>query len=86
MDTLDVGTQAVLAAYAGLPPAQRQALDRLAETLGKNVNRKCNKARMGKQSALELIGKVGMLLAGPGPEVERAMQAARAAGPNAKRA
>jgi len=85
MSTPDAGTQAVLAAYERLSPAERLAVDQLATTLNERINQKCDKMRMGTRSALELIGKMGMLLTRHGPEAELASQVAWVTQANAGR-
>jgi hypothetical protein len=85
MSTTDAGTQAVLAAYERLSPAERLVVDQLAATLSERINQECDKVRMGTRSALELIGKMGMLLARHGPETELAPQVALVAQTNSGR-
>jgi hypothetical protein len=64
MDTRDRTTQAILAAYRQLPSAERQQIDRLTKALDEGLTRRNHKLKgFGKQSAIELIGKVGVLLA-----------------------
>ena len=64
MDTREKTTRAILAAYRQLPSIERQQIDRLTKALDAGLARRNRKLKgFGKQSAIELIGKVGVLLA-----------------------
>jgi hypothetical protein len=51
-------TEAVMAAYAKLEPHEREAVDELVQTFLDSVRVR----GIGKKSALEIVGKVGMFL------------------------
>jgi hypothetical protein len=76
MDASDVTTQAILAAYEKLPPADRRQVDELVEAISAAVKQRSAEHKgLGKQSAIELIGKVGLLLAESCPQVKPAQAA-----------
>jgi hypothetical protein len=63
MSTSDVTTQAILATYKRLPAEERRKIDRLVETARSHVPRPSSGGKgLGKQAALELIGKLGIFL------------------------
>jgi len=63
MENRDEKTLAILAVYKQLPPAQRQQMDQLVKAIDDGLMRRKQKTKgFGKQSALELIGKIGLLL------------------------
>ncbi len=63
MSTSDMTTRAILAAYKRLPAQERSKIDRLAETLRARIRRSSPGGKgLGKQAALELIGKLGIFL------------------------
>jgi hypothetical protein len=83
MTTRDTTTQAVLKAYDKLPPAQRRKIDELAKTLEDGISRRKPSVKgFGKQSALEVLGKLGLLIAAhdPAPQPAHLAPAARPTG------
>ncbi len=76
-------TQAILAAYKRLPAEERRKIDRLVETARSRVPRSSPGGKgLGKQAALELIGKLGIFLDKHTP-VTRPAEAPVAVVPNA---
>ncbi len=63
MSTSDVTTQAILATYKRLPAEERRKIDWLVETVRSRIQRPSPGGKgLGKQAALELIGKLGIFL------------------------
>jgi len=63
MSTSDVTTQAILATYKRLPAEERRKIDQLVETARSHIPRPSSGGKgLGKQAALELIGKLGIFL------------------------
>lgn len=55
-------THAVFAAYDKMPALERSAIDGLALDLSETVKKSHPKAMLGKDSAVELLGKLGAFL------------------------